>query len=434
MEEKVMKKRYFIGFIASLIGALVGAIPWVLLYVYGQMIYSLLAVVIAIGSYYGYKVVKAKVDKKLPIIIATTSLMAVTISTFIIIPILLINNENVPVDINNMKLLYGDSEFISALFRDYAISVLFTILGISGIIGNLKRQISNGKKEDEIKIIGEGQINNVNPQELEMIKSIFINNGAIDKNTVISKKMVIDELKTQIEERRAIQIFNSLKYQQIIKKSKGNYYFLEKAEYSALYRNGILVAKILIPIIIFLVIITLWIINTAPKSKKSNHSSKNYDNISNNISNYETRNSDEEYDFGIDDMTFVPTSDLLILTDSEIEKNFPNEDADNYEFIARNKAFTKVIYSFIVDKTEYEEDITVEDFLRYSINTDQEIQIKDKKISGYEFKLVKLNGLNGAKSYIEECYVYDSGDKLICFDYRYYTSQSSNFDQMIKSR
>lgn len=429
MEEKVMKNRYFIGFIASLIGALIGAIPWVLLYVYGEMIYSLLAVIIAIGSYYGYKIVKAKIDKKLPIIIVITSLIAVTISTFVVIPILLINNEDIPVNIDNIGLLYENSEFRIALFKDYSISVLFAVLGISGIIGNLKKQISNGKKEEEIKIIGEGQINNVNLQELEMIKGVFINNGAINKNTVISKEIVIDELKLQMEEKRAKQIFNSLKSQQIIKKSKGNYYFSEKAQYSSLYRNGVLVAKILIPITIIMAIAIIWAINTTPKNRKSNYSSKNYNNISSN----KTRNDDEEYEFEIDNMKFVPTSDLLILTDSEIKENFPNEDIEHYEFIASNKSFTKVIYSFIVDKTEYEEDITVEDFLKYSIDTNKEIQIENKKISGYEFKLVKLNELNGDKSYIEECYVYDSGTKLICFDYRYYTSQKSNFDKMIKS-
>ena len=68
MEEKV-NNRYFLGGIGALIGALVGAIPWVLLYVFADLMYSLLAIIIVICSFYGYKLTKAKIDKKLPIIL-----------------------------------------------------------------------------------------------------------------------------------------------------------------------------------------------------------------------------------------------------------------------------------------------------------------------------------------------------------------------------
>ena len=41
MEEQV-KNRYFIGIFGALIGAFIGTIPWILAYVFGDVIYALL--------------------------------------------------------------------------------------------------------------------------------------------------------------------------------------------------------------------------------------------------------------------------------------------------------------------------------------------------------------------------------------------------------
>ena len=60
---------YISGIIGGLIGGLIASIPWILMYVYGNMILSLLAIVIAIGVLKGYQLFKGKVDNKLPIII-----------------------------------------------------------------------------------------------------------------------------------------------------------------------------------------------------------------------------------------------------------------------------------------------------------------------------------------------------------------------------
>ena len=48
MEEK--ERGYLIGIIGALIGGLIATIPWILCYVYANMIYSLLAIIVAIAS------------------------------------------------------------------------------------------------------------------------------------------------------------------------------------------------------------------------------------------------------------------------------------------------------------------------------------------------------------------------------------------------
>ena len=67
-----------------------------------------------------------------------------TISTFIITPILLLNKENIAISINSFKWLYNSSIFLNALIKDYIISLFFTFLGISGVVSSIRRQINEG--------------------------------------------------------------------------------------------------------------------------------------------------------------------------------------------------------------------------------------------------------------------------------------------------
>ena len=73
------------------------------MYVYGNMILSLLAIIIALGVLKGYQLFKGKVDDKLPVIIIVISIICVTVSTLIIIPLLLIAKEGEVVSIDNLK-------------------------------------------------------------------------------------------------------------------------------------------------------------------------------------------------------------------------------------------------------------------------------------------------------------------------------------------
>ena len=101
-----MEKNYFNGILGAFIGGLIATLPWILAYVYGNMIIAALAVIIAIGALKGYQLLNGKVDKKLPIIIAIVSLLCVTISTLVIIPLLLLLKEGVGATFSNLKIFY----------------------------------------------------------------------------------------------------------------------------------------------------------------------------------------------------------------------------------------------------------------------------------------------------------------------------------------
>lgn len=145
MKEK--NSNLFLGILGAVIGGFIGAIPWVAMYVYGDMILSLLAIIIALGAQFGYKLFKGPVDKKLPWIIAVISIIVVVVSTLFVIPSLLMINEKIAFSFENLKILYEYEPFKNAILKDLAVSIIFTLLGISGTFAQLKKQVSENKTE-----------------------------------------------------------------------------------------------------------------------------------------------------------------------------------------------------------------------------------------------------------------------------------------------
>ena len=127
-----------LGILGAILGAFVGAIPWILVYVYGNLMFSILAFIIALVSFKGYTLLKGKVTKNTPVIIGVISILIVIISTLIIIPGLILAKKGFDVNIKSIISLYNSSTFVFAIIRDLVIAIIFTILGISGVINQIK--------------------------------------------------------------------------------------------------------------------------------------------------------------------------------------------------------------------------------------------------------------------------------------------------------
>ncbi len=207
------KKSYVTGIIGAILGGLIASIPWILLYVYANIIASFSALIIALGALKGYEIFNGKMSKGLPWIIAIISILSVSVATFLVIPNLLLYKEYGIFSLANFKLLYESHDFVVALLTDYMFSLLFTALGISGVIKNIHTQINLGDTNIDV--------NNRYPGEEEKIKETFTKLNALDKNTAISKEELDSNLKLDD---------NVLLYfirKGCIKVTKGRYYYKE---------------------------------------------------------------------------------------------------------------------------------------------------------------------------------------------------------------
>ena len=153
---------YLFGIIGSILGGLVASLPWIIMYVYVEMMWSFMAFLIGYGAFLGYKLFKGKMDIKVPYIIGIVSIIVIIFTTLYVIPALLIIKEGLTPNFEILSLLYSNTEFKSAIIKDLIFAVLFTVLGVSGIFKTLKNQAKN---DEELTLKKTSKEENVSKEE-----------------------------------------------------------------------------------------------------------------------------------------------------------------------------------------------------------------------------------------------------------------------------
>ena len=424
MEEEV-KNKYVLGVIGALVGAFVGAIPWILMYVFANMMYSILAILIVLGSFYGYKLTKAKIDKKLPVILSIASFISITVTMFIIIPMCLMAQEDLPVTLENLLALYQYDEFTSAMMTDYMVSIIFCLIIIGGIIYNLNKQIREGVDSKDIKLISQDASNSVfSNEDIEKVRNIFEKNDAMDKHHTITKDLVMEDIVREFGEDKGKRIFDYLKVQKIIKKKSGKFYFSEKAQNSTFYRYGLTSIKTFIIIFVIAVVIACIIIFWG------GNSNNNLDTLQSNTLSDTTRVN--TYELGVDDITLEFPTDIIMLTEDEITYYFGEAYANAYDCLAMSSDFSKMVMIFTDSKSNYEEEYTPEEYLKMSLQ-DESIEVKEQEVSGHTFYVTEqtYEGEDG-NTYVEQDYIYDAGDRFVCLVFDSLESDKINVGEIIK--
>ncbi len=398
MEEQT-KNRYVLGVLGALAGAIVGAVPWVLLYVFGNMMYAVLAILIVVCSFYGYKMTKAKIDRKLPVILSITSLISITLTMFIIIPICLMVQEGIPVSIENIQLIYTYQEFTDAIMTDYVIALLFCILVIGGIVYNLNKQLKEGVADKDIKIISQDAGTDAFPNEdIDKVKNIFEKNDAMSKKHTITKELVMEDIEKEFGEEKGKRIFNYLKAQKIIRKKSNKYYFSEKAQKSVWYRYGIASIKTFLIVLALAIIIAAVIIFV--QDRTVNETDDTQDNT--------------VFDVGSDGINLEFPDGITRLSNEQIEYYFGEEYTYVYDCIATDENFEDMIMVFTVYKSTLDQEYTVEEFLKVSMD-DENIEIEEKQIAGKTFYAVnRPYETEDGTSYLEQDLVYEADDRFVC--------------------
>jgi hypothetical protein len=124
---------YITGIIGAVVGALIGAIPWVIISYFGWVL-SILASLIALCSFYGYKLFRGPKKRAAAGVIIYASSIFMSIASFIISVFVILSiyvGEIVPVD-EFLRWLPSYLQDVSVI-RDLLIVLVFSILGIAGI-------------------------------------------------------------------------------------------------------------------------------------------------------------------------------------------------------------------------------------------------------------------------------------------------------------
>ena len=218
-ESKKASGNYFTGIIGAIIGGAIGAVPWIIAYIYGNMMIALLAILIAGGAYYGYKICKGKITKKVTIIITIISIIIVALVTLLIIPVILIHTEGMNTNLATIQYLYQDEEFTSAIIRDTLIAIVFTAVGVAVVNSSIKKDLEEGvtnKEQTPEEFAKEKQ------EAISKIKPIFEKYNAVSKEHTIDKIELEAELELNKIDKKLLETLQSV---EIVKKEKGKFYY-----------------------------------------------------------------------------------------------------------------------------------------------------------------------------------------------------------------
>ena len=131
-------------------------------------------------------------------------------------------------------------------------------------------------------------------------------------------------------------------------------------------------------------------------------------------------------------LKFVPSTDMLILGKTEINKYMGEGYADKYEFVAVNADMSKMLYCFIIDKTT-QADYTAEQYIEESLHNTTHSEITKTTLAGIEFATTQLAHEEEGKKYIEDCYVTKQENKILCLDFWHLENQENNLAEMLQA-
>ncbi len=373
-----MKKVFSI--LGSIIGAILFSIPWIFSYVYLNYMVVVLASLIGFGALWFYKLFKGEVNKNTVYVIIIASFIAITLSTFVIIPLMLMAKENIIISFANFKNIYSLDNFLSSLIGDYIISLLFTILGISGII----RSIKNKDNKD-----------NINNKEylVEDVKKIYEEYNAFSKDKAIKNDILV--------KRVSLKRLNELEREGYIVTKLNKSYFDLNAETSNEVRlENIKKCKkknsIIIIIFILIFIVAFWIFFLIDDENNDN---------SNNNNNQEQV---EEKQNNIQ----VEYKDISISLPSTFKLS---EKKDNYVYYT-NSDYNSILNEVMLEQVEYDEldsynylnnykNALEEDFSFLETNDEEEIYLLKSLKYENEYYMIKVKVLD-KKVYIISLFSY----------------------------
>lgn len=264
-----MKKSYLKGVIGAIMGGIIGAIPWVGFSVFNNTMYAILTALIGIGAVKGYELLNGKISKATPWIIGIICLVVITLSNFVFIPLVLFIRDDVAISMANLSLFYD--KMIRDLLADYIVGIIFTFLGVSGIIKQMSTQIkTNGGNPDDVKINLLGN-NNV---ETDKIKEYFLKKKAVSPTSAIELTGA---------EKLSDQMIDLLLGNKTLVLTSDNKYYYDEAREEKLKKSS--KKAVIISVIVIAIILVMLVVFSDNTSNNTNKNSSDNTNVNMTIKN-----------------------------------------------------------------------------------------------------------------------------------------------------
>lgn len=416
--QKISNVNYITGIIGAVIGGFIGAVPWILAYIYGNMMIAILAIFIAGGAYYGYKLCKGKVTKKLPIIIMLISIIIVALTSLLIIPVILLHTEGLNANIETIKYLYQDSEFTAAILKDTIIAVIFTIIGGGVITANIKKELEDGTIENKEQ--SKEELEKLKQEAIKQIKPIFEKYNAISKEHTIEKI----ELEAELEEKGIDKnLLDILKSVEIVKKEKGKFYYDSENENKEIKPKKRMsksnIIAIIIGIIAVIAIVTIIVIGQSKKNSTTE--------VTDGVVKFDINTTWTEY------TNYYTTGWNYYKYISNFPIENANEvDANNIDYSTYPAALN--ISYFQIDTTEYDSIDKISSYMTEYINSAEEKpeleQETIKTKNGYDAVKMKLT-YNTEPEQVEYIYYILNNDMVATVDvYSFNMRDESEIEKM----
>ena len=415
---KVNKSNYITGILGAIVGGFIGAVPWILAYIYGNMMIAILAIFIAGGAYYGYKICKGKVTKKLPIIIMIISIIIVALTSLLIIPVILLHTEGYNVNIETIKYLYQDSEFKAGIIRDTVIAVVFTIIGGGVITANIKKELEEGTIENKEQ--NKEEFEKLKQEAIKQIKPIFEKYNAVTKDHTIDKIELEAELEEKGIDKKLLDILKSV---EIVKKEKGKFYYVLENENKDLKPKKKMsksnIIAIIVGIIAIIAVVTIIVIGQSKKNSTTE--------VTDGVIKFDINTTWTEY-------TNYYTSGWNYY---KYISNFPIENAN--EIDVNNIDYTTYpaglnVSYFQIDTTEYDSIDKISNYMMEYINSAEEKPEIEQEIiktqNGYDAVKMKLT-YNTEPEQVEYIYYILNNDMVATIDvYSFNMKDESEIEKM----
>lgn len=383
-----MKKVFSI--LGSIIGAILFSIPWIFSYVYLNYMVVVLASLIGFGALWFYKLFKGEVNKNTVYVIITASFIAITLSTFVIIPLMLMAKENIIISFANFKNIYSLDNFLSSLIGDYIISLLFTILGISGII----RSIKNKDNKDNI---------NNKEYSVEDVKKIYEEYNAFSKDKAIKNDILV--------KRVSLKRLNELEREGYIVTKLNKSYFDLNAETSNEVRlenikkckkkNSIIV---IVFILIFIVVFWTAFLMDDENNDNNSNNNNNQEQVEEKLNNIQVEYKDISISLPStfklseekDDYVYYTNSDYNSILNEVMLEQVEYDELDSFNYLNNYKNALEEDFSFL--ETNDEEGI----YLLKSLKYENEYYMIKVKVLDKKVYIISLFSYIESNSYYED--------------------------------